>query len=144
MFIPSQRWIHTLYTGSMEYYYWTSREVQEMPNIFKENNGWFYYSEGSPNGSYGKDSACNAGDQDSVAGLGRSPGEGNGNPLQYSCLENGTDREVWWIQSTGSQRVRHNWASKTHTYIIQKQVSPKPLNKSIFSCYEYQQYSLGQ
>ena len=43
-------------------------------------------------GSDGKQSACNAGDLDSIPGLGRSPGEGNGNPLQYSCLENSMDR----------------------------------------------------
>ena len=43
-------------------------------------------------GSDGKESACNAGDLSSVPGLGRSPGEGNGDPLQYSCLENSMDR----------------------------------------------------
>ena len=45
-----------------------------------------------PGGSDGKESACNVGDLGSIPGLGRSPGEGNGNPLQYSCLENPTDR----------------------------------------------------
>ena len=44
-----------------------------------------------PSGSVGKESACNAGDPGSIPGLGRSPGEGNGNPLQYSCLENPMD-----------------------------------------------------
>ena len=43
----------------------------------------------------GKESANNAGDTGLISGLGRSPGEGNGNPLQYSCLENPTDRGVW-------------------------------------------------
>ena len=42
-----------------------------------------------------KKSACNAGDPGSIPGLGRSPGEGNGNPLQYSCLENPMDRGAW-------------------------------------------------
>ena len=41
-------------------------------------------------------SACKAGDLGSIPGLGRSPGEGNGNPLQYSCLENPMDRGAWW------------------------------------------------
>ena len=41
-------------------------------------------------------SACNAGDLGLIPGLGRSPGEGNGNPLQYSCLENPMDRGAWW------------------------------------------------
>ena len=43
-----------------------------------------------------KESACNAGDPGLIPGLGRSTGEGNGNPLQYSCLENPLDREAWW------------------------------------------------
>ena len=46
-------------------------------------------------GSDSKESACNAGDLGSIPGLGRSPGGGNGNPLQYSCLENPIDREAW-------------------------------------------------
>ena len=58
-------------------------------------------SRGFPGGSDGKASACNAGDLGSIPGLGRSPGEGNGNPLQYSCLENPMDRG---IQSMGSQQ----------------------------------------
>ena len=43
-----------------------------------------------------KASACNAGDLGSIPGLGRTPGEGNGNPLQYSCLENAMDGGAWW------------------------------------------------
>ena len=45
--------------------------------------------------SNGKESACNAGDQGTIPGLGSSSGEGNGNPLQYSCLEDSVDRETW-------------------------------------------------
>ena len=52
-------------------------------------------NESFPGGSDGKESACSAGDLNSVPGLGRSCGEGNGNPLQYSCLENSTDRGAW-------------------------------------------------
>ena len=48
---------------------------------------------GFPSSSVGKESASNAGDPDSIPGSGRSSGEGNGNPLQYSCLENSMDRE---------------------------------------------------
>ena len=48
-----------------------------------------------PGGSDGKESPCNAGDEGSIPGSGRSPGEGNGNPLQYSCLENPMDRGAW-------------------------------------------------
>ena len=50
---------------------------------------------GLPCSSNGKEPACDAGDQGSVPGLGSSSGEGNGNPLQYSCLENPIDREAW-------------------------------------------------
>ena len=50
---------------------------------------------GFPGGSEGKVSACNARDLGSIPGLGRSPGEGNGNPLQYSRLENLMDGETW-------------------------------------------------
>ena len=50
---------------------------------------------GFPGGSDGKESACNAGDQGLIPVSGRSPGEGNSNPLQYSCLGNSMDRETW-------------------------------------------------
>ena len=46
-------------------------------------------------------SACKAGDLGSIPGSGRSPGEGNGNPLQYSCLENPVDGGVWWATAQG-------------------------------------------
>ena len=48
-----------------------------------------------PGGSDGKASVYNAGDPDSIPGLGRSPGKGHGNPLKYSCLENSMDRRAW-------------------------------------------------
>ena len=51
---------------------------------------------GFPGGSDSRESSCNAGDPGSVPGLGRSLGEENGNPLQYSCLENPVDRGAWW------------------------------------------------
>ena len=50
---------------------------------------------GLPYSSDSKESACSAGDLGSIPGSGRCPGEGNGNPLQYSCLENSTDRGAW-------------------------------------------------
>ena len=52
---------------------------------------------GFADGSDGKESACNAGDPGSISGLGRFPREGNGYPLQYSCLENSKNREAWWV-----------------------------------------------
>ena len=61
---------------------------------------------GFPGGSDGKESACNAGDQSSTPGLGRSPGEENGNLLQCSCLENSMDRRAWWATVHGVTKSR--------------------------------------
>ena len=69
---------------------------------------------GFPGSSDGKESACNSGDSDLIPGTGRSPGEGNGYPLQFTCLENSMDRGAR-LQSMGSQRVRHDWTTNTHT-----------------------------
>ena len=63
---------------------------------------------GFPGGSGGKASACNAGDLGWIPGSGRSPGEGNDNPLQYSCLENSMDRGAW-CKAMGLQRVRQHF-----------------------------------
>ena len=54
-----------------------------------------------PGGSEVKASACNVGDLGSIPGSGRPPGEGNGNPLPYSCLENPMDRGAWWATVHG-------------------------------------------
>ena len=59
------------------------------------------YSLDIPGGSDGKASVYNAGDQGSIPGLGRSPGEGNGSPLQCSCLENPWDGGAWWAAVYG-------------------------------------------
>ena len=56
---------------------------------------------GFPAGSDGKESACSAGDPGLIPGLGRSSGEGNGNPLQYSCLESPMDRAACWAAVHG-------------------------------------------
>ena len=68
-------------------------------------------SMGFPGGWGIKNSPANAGDAGSIPGLGRSPGGGNGDPLWYSCLRNPTDEEPGGLQSMGSQRVRHDWAT---------------------------------
>ena len=66
---------------------------------------------GLPDGSMVENQSANAGDSGDIgliSALEKSPGEGNGNPLQYSCLENPMDRGAWGLQSMRSQRVRHN------------------------------------
>ena len=63
---------------------------------------------GFPGGSDGKESACNL-----IPGWGRSFGEEQGNPLQYSCLENFIDRGAWQTYSPWGHRVGHNWATNT-------------------------------
>ena len=65
-----------------------------------------YMNEGFPGGSAGKESACNEGDLGSIPGPGRSPGEGNGNPLQCSCLENPRDGRAWWAAIYGVAQSR--------------------------------------
>ena len=65
-----------------------------------------YREDGYPGSSDVKESACNAGDPGSITGSGRSPGEGNGNPLQYSCLQNFMNRGTWWATVHGVAQSR--------------------------------------
>ena len=67
---------------------------------------------GFPRSSVGKESACNAGDPGSIPGLGRVSAEGNGNPLQYSCLGSPMDRGAWQATVHGVTRVGHNLVTK--------------------------------
>ena len=62
----------------------------------------------------GKESTCNAGDVDSIPGSGRSPGEGNGNPFQYSYLENPKQKSLEGYNPWGGKRVRHDLVTKQH------------------------------
>ena len=71
------------------------------PSLFAEGLG-----RGYPGGSEVKAFVCNAGDLGSIPGSGRSPGEGNGNPLQYSCLENPMDGGAWWATVHGITKSR--------------------------------------
>ena len=71
---------------------------------------------GFPGGSDGEESACNAGDLGLIPGLGRSPGEGNGNPLQYSCLENPMDRGAWWATVHGVTKSWTRLSNFTFTF----------------------------
>ena len=64
-----------------------------------------------------KNPPANTGDSDLIPGSGSSPGEGNGNPLQYSCLGNPMDGEPGGLQSLGSQRVRRDFATKQQQHV---------------------------
>ena len=85
--------------------------------------GCYFLLEGDfSGGSDGKASANNAGDWDSICESGRSPGEGNGNLLQYSCLDNPVDGGAGRLQSMrpmGSQRVGHDWATSLSLHLPQ-------------------------
>ena len=80
---------------------------------------------GFPGGSEVKVSPCNEGDQGSIPGSGRSPGEGNGNPLQYSCLENPIDGGAWWATVHGVAKSRTRLSDFTFTLM--------PIIPSVFS-----------
>ena len=71
---------------------------------------------GFPGGSDGKESACNAGDMGLIPGSGISPGEGNSNPLQYSCLENSIDRGGWWATVPGVAKSQTRMSIKLGVY----------------------------
>ena len=74
---------------------------------------------GFPDGSEVKASACNAGDPGSISGSrGRSPGERNGNPLQYSCLENPMDGGAWWATVHGVAKSQTRLSDFTFTILL--------------------------
>ena len=73
---------------------------------------------GFPGGSGGKVSDCNVGDLGSILGSGISPGEGNGNPLQYSCLGNPIDGGAWWATVHGVAKSRTRLSDFTFTFTL--------------------------
>ena len=73
---------------------------------------------GFPGGSDGKASAYNAGDPDLIPGSGRSPGKGNGNPLQYSCLENPMEGGAWWATVHGVAKSWTRLSDFTFTVLL--------------------------
>ena len=88
-----------------------------------------------------KASACNAGDPGSIPRLGRSPGEGNGNPLQYSCLENPMDGGAWWATVHGVAKSRTRLSDFTFTFHFNKLdiegYFPRNRKKIIFKNYSF-------
>ena len=81
---------------------------------------------------YGKESACSAGDQGSIPGLGRCPEEENGSPLQYSCLENYMGRGAWWRIVSGAAKSRPP-LSKSHTRNTGREMKRGPASHHIQS-----------
>ena len=84
----------------------------KLPSTSHISSKWIcrIWTQDFPGGSHGKGSAYNAGDPGSIPGSGRSPGEGNGKPLQYSCLENPMDGGTWQATVLGvaKSRTRHS------------------------------------
>ena len=80
-----------LWPGSIIFFLFSTNLCSAVP-LMGRSQTLISILEGFPGGSGSKESACDLGDSSSILGLGRSPGKGNGNPLQYSCLENPMDR----------------------------------------------------
>ena len=91
-----------------------------IPFLWHSRKGKTKELKGFPSGSDGKTSVCNAGDPGSIPGLGRSPGEGNGSPLQYSCLENSMDRGAWGAAVYRVAQSR-TWLKRlsTHSWLLE-------------------------
>ena len=85
-------------------------------------------SRGFPGGSVGKNLPVKAGDTGLIPGSGRSPGEGNGDPLQYPCLGNPMERGAWWATVLGVAKVRHNLVTKRQQYLWQAKWSPRGIH----------------
>ena len=110
-------------------------------------------SMGLPGGSVGKESTCSIGDPGSIPGLGRSPGEGNGSPLQCSCLENPINREAWQATVHGVAKVGQDLATKarpqplcchcgpSHHHLSQIITTPCKLASGFSSCLSLQPVS---
>ena len=97
------------------------------------------FSEDFPGGSDGKESTYNAGDLSLIPGLGKSPGEGNGNPLQYSCLDNSMDRGAWWATVYGVAKRQtwlsdKQWTQWTDFHLSWHTLCSIPIIKTQFSC----------
>ena len=98
---------------------WLEWKVMASKHTHSDYFMFTIYYNGFPGGSDSKESACNAGDPGSIPGLGRSPGEGTGNPLQYSCLQNPLDRGGWRATVHWLQRVRQDWVINTYCVSVQ-------------------------
>ena len=92
---------------------------------FKGRRGQNSLPQDFPGGSDGKESTRKAGDSDSIHGLGRSPGGGQGNPLQYSCLENPTDRGIWWASVHAVAKSRRGLTGQNYRDLLLSSEQPQ-------------------
>ena len=90
------------------------------------------FAGGFPGGSEVKNLSARAGDRDSIPGWGRSPGEGNGNPLQYSCPENPMDRGSWGATVHGVSKSDMTEQLSTHTAVSWKTIFPWTRRRGLF------------
>ena len=125
------KWIHSTKI-------WILQLIFNFQYCLKERYTTRYF----PCGSDSKASACNVGDLGSIPGLGRSPGEGNGNPLQYFAWKIPWTEESGRLQSKESQRVRHDWETLL-TYATRRYVSVL-LDFTSYQCLSHRELSYRQ
>ena len=116
----SRLWRRQLYKQSAATQYGVAMEH----SFLKKENAW--EQRGFPGGSDRKESARNVGDPTTIPGPGRSPGEGNGNPFQYSCLENSMDRDTWRATVHGVEKSRtglSDWHFHFHFHFLRAEWS---------------------
>ena len=110
------RCFNDLSRSPLNYYYFFPDEFSGVLNPYicrKSVFLWSLYCKlGVPWWFSGKESTCQAVNAGSIPGSGRSPREGHGNPLQYSCLGNPMDRGAWWAALHGIARVAHSWVTE--------------------------------
>ena len=109
--LSSASWVIGLYS-SLEFggNNWCQLVETERKEILAKYKG----KQGLPRWLWGKESTCSARDADLISGSGRYPGEGNGNPVQYSGLENPMDTGAWQAIAHGVEKVRHNWKTNSN------------------------------
>ena len=102
---------------------------------------WLYFilCFGLPRGSDSKESTCDAGDPGLIPESGRFPGEGNDNPLQYSCLENSMDREAWWSTIHG---ITKSWTHPPDSSMLSQMLEFPSLDRWIILHCTYISYFL--
>ena len=102
-----------------------------------ENDNLGQYSWASLVTQMAKESACNVGDPGSIPRLGTSPREGDGFPVQYSCLENSMDRGAWRATVPGVAKSRYDWVTFTTSFTIQYPCLGKPMNRGAWRAILY-------